>query len=356
MTAVWQTHLEAATTKATQTVAASVAYLAQPASLQIVQRCLGLVLALWVLVSLLRALWSFFPEVPPVSAGELINPVISNANETRQAAVDIDALVATHLFGKPGAEPVQLPLGGLSDSGRSPAMSESEAAEALAGIEDGAPTTRLPLILRGVVASSDAGLGQAVIEHRQQQDLYQVGDELPVDNEVVLAKVLPDLVVLDNKGRFEVLRLFESNELSAQVPRGVAAAGPAPAKAPTAVAARDVKAPEDVATIAAQYRDRLYRDPQSLADVVRVTAVRDGTQLLGYRISPGSAAREFSALGFESGDIVTAINGLSLTDPSNTLRLFEDMRSVQEANFELQRKGAVLNLNVNIAQAAVDNQ
>jgi general secretion pathway protein C len=45
-------------------------------------------------------------------------------------------------------------------------MSEAEAAEALAGIEDGAPDTRLPLRLRGVVAATEAGLGQAIIEHR----------------------------------------------------------------------------------------------------------------------------------------------------------------------------------------------
>ncbi|HBO11718.1 MAG TPA: type II secretion system protein GspC, partial [Halieaceae bacterium] len=75
--------------------------------------------------------------------------------------------------------------------------------------------------------------------------------------------------------------------------------------------------------LAAQYRERLYNDPQSLADVVRITAVRQGDQLVGYRVSPGRAGEDFAALGFEPGDIVTGVNGLSLTDPANTVRLYQ---------------------------------
>ncbi|WP_439105947.1 type II secretion system protein GspC [Congregibacter sp.] len=309
-----------------------------------------MLLILWIALSLWMGLWSFFPEAPPLPQATVINPVSSGPASKARATVDIDALVAVRLFGEPGSVVSAETL--AAATGRAPAMSESEASVALAGIEDGAPDTRLPLLLRGVLAASEAGLGQAVIEHRKLQDLYQVGDELPLSGEVVLAKVLSKLVVLDNGGRYEVLRLFEDSDLVASVPEPSRDAPVEVASPETELSARDVRAEAGASEIASEYRERLYRDPQSLAEVVRVVAVRDGDQLQGYRISPGKAAREFSALGFESGDLVTGVNGMPLTDPANTVRLYQAMRSASEATFDIQRKGEAVTLNVSLGASA----
>ena len=96
----------------------------------------------------------------------------------------------------------------------------------------------------------------------------------------------------------------------------------------------------------------MYEDPESLADVVLVSAVRDGSTLRGYRVMPGKAADEFRALGFGAGDVVTAVNGLSLSEPANTMRLYQAMRTAEQAVFEVERGGSPLTLNVDIAQAA----
>jgi len=103
--------------------------------------------------------------------------------------------------------------------------------------------------------------------------------------------------------------------------------------------------------LAAQYRERLYNDPQSLADVVRIAAVREGDQLVGYRVSPGSAGDDFATLGFEPGDIVTGVNGLSLADPANTVRLYQAMREAREAVVDLTRDGEALSLSVRLPAA-----
>jgi general secretion pathway protein C len=330
---------------------ATLAYLARPAVFPLVQRLCIAVLVFWLIASIWRAGWSFFPEARPLPTAEIVNPIAAANLSTSRVSVDIDALVAAQLFGEPGTMVSAEAL--AAASGRPSAMSEEEAAVALAGIEDGAPQTRLPLVLRGVVASSEAGLGQAVIEHRNLQDLYQVGDELPVDTEVVLAKVLPDLIVIDNKGRYEVLRLFEAGDLTRQNTQSQSRSGVQ--RTPGAAAnmpARSITLDGDAAELAAQYRDRLYRDPQSLADVVRVTAVREGGDLRGYRVDPGRASSEFTALGFQAGDVVTAVNGMDLSDPANTVRLYQSMRSAQEASFELLRKGESVTLNVSIGQLA----
>ncbi|WP_439100293.1 type II secretion system protein GspC [Congregibacter sp.] len=344
MAALWQTRLASFTSQVSNGAVDAFRYFSQPTIFLGLKRVLGLLLFLWIALSLWTGLWSFFPEAQPLPEAEVINPVSSGSSSGTRASIDIEALVGARLFGEPGT--AVSPEALAAATGRAPALSEAEARVALAGIEDGAPDTRLPLLLKGVLAASEAGLGQAVIEHRNTQDLYQVGDELPLSGEVVLAKVLPALVVLDNGGRYEVLRLFEDSELAASI---TAASPPTPRTSVSTGAGRsDVKVDAAASEIASVYRERLYRDPQSLAEVVRINAVRESGQLLGYRVSPGKAAGQFSALGFESGDLVTAVNGMSLSDPANTVRLYQAMRSAKEAVFELQRKGEFVTLNVDL--------
>jgi general secretion pathway protein C len=359
VTAAWQTRLAASASRLGAWGAAILAVVSRPAVFQRLRLFLGGILCLWILASLWRAAWSFFPEAAELPPAELINPMSNSAAQASRPQIAIDALVQAHLFGAPGE---QLAADVLAEAGgRGPAMNEVEAESALAGIEDGAPVTRLPLQLRGVVAASRAGLGQAVIEHRNQQELFQVGDDLPVPGEVVLAKVLPDRVVLDNGGRYELLRLFEDGDLKRQpVSTGARArpvsspdiAAAAPLQDPRREAPTErerLQTPREASAVAARYRDRLYDNPESLVDVVRVSAVREGDALLGYRIAPGKSAAEFAALGFRAGDLVTAINGLSLSDPANTMRLYQAMRSASSASFELERDGQSMTLDVDLS-------
>jgi general secretion pathway protein C len=316
---------------------------------------LATLLLLWICRALVTALWSFVPPAPALPAGlDPVNPALDTEVGASAADVDIEKLVAAHLFGDPD-DAALASAAAAAAAEAALAMSEREAATALAGIEEGAPETRLPLVLRGVVAFSEAGLGQAVIEHRNVQDLYEVGDDLPVNGRVRLAKVLPTQVVLDNGGRYERLRLFEDSD-AIGVAAGSAQVQRRSAPRDTAAVAREVveaDATDDAARVAAAYREQLYEDPQSLADVVNVTAVRQGGSLLGYRIAPGRAQRDFRALGFRPGDLVTSINGMSLTDPANTVRLYQAMREAREAVFELQRDGSALSLTVDLSGTGV---
>lgn len=351
MTAVWQTRLATSGARALDAARAAFDLVARPTVLPHIRRVVAILLIAWLAVSLWRAAWSLFPEAPPLPPTTVINPMTSSAPTADRSRIDIDALAGANLFGAPGTtvEPELLAAG----AGRRPTPSEAEAAQALAGIEDGAPDSRLPLVLRGVVAATDAGLGQAVIEHRQRQDLYQVGDELPVSGDVVLAKVLPQRVVLDNGGRYEVLRLFEESELRAEVSaaRPVTRSG-SDAGAPPAAAATTGDAPgPEAGALAARYRDRLYDNPESLVDVIRVSAVREGGTLRGYRVAPGKAAAEFRALGFRAGDVVTAVNGLPLSDPANTMRLYQTMRTATSATFAIERGGEAVTLDVSLTDA-----
>ena len=334
----------------------TVGVLSQPRHLQRLQWALLLICVVWALNSLAKLFWVVWPTpASSPSEGSIINPAVAvSPPGAAREPITLDGAIGLGLFGDPSAnlEPEALVTTAGGDNPRE-------------GIEDGARETRLALKLTGIVASTEDGLGSAVIEAKNAEATYAVGDELPVDGGVKLAKVMPTQVVLDNSGTYELLKLFEDSALSrlaeqsraAEEPALVPIAEPAAAAvstAPTvstpaqAVSASPKVSASEASQIASALRDQLYDEPQSLAQLVNVAAVRGDEGLKGYRVSPGKNPEAFRQLGFEAGDVITAVNGLSLSDPSNTVRLYQMMRDATDATFEIERGGGVTSLSVSL--------
>ena len=53
--------------------------------------------------------------------------------------------------------------------------------------------------------------------------------------------------------------------------------------------------------------------------------------------------------GFQSGDIVTAVNGLALSDAINTLKLYQTMKDATQASFDIERDGGTVTVSVDLA-------
>lgn len=88
-----------------------------------------------------------------------------------------------------------------------PSMAADEAAN------KNLPTTNLQLVLRGVVADSDAAKSSAMIEEPSKPALsYNVGDTLP--GNAVLNAVFTDHVVLKRNGQLETLNFPIQNKLN----------------------------------------------------------------------------------------------------------------------------------------------
>jgi len=80
-----------------------------------------------------------------------------------------------------------------------------------------------------------------------------------------------------------------------------------------------------------------------------VSPVREGDRVVGYRIEPGADRAAFNTLGFQSGDIVTAVNGLALSDASNTVKLYQTMKDATQASFDVERGSGTVTVNVDLA-------
>jgi general secretion pathway protein C len=336
VSAQWLSNSSALSARASAALTGALNTLSRPEHARRLRLILISLLACWAVVALTRLIWALVPSREPTSATvpAVINPVAIGGSARDAVTVDIDSMVAWHLFGEAGATPVAIPT-----------AAETAQANAREGIEDGAEETRLQLTLRGVVSSTEDGLGFAIIENSGQQDVYAVEDKLPVPGE--LAKVMPRQVVLDNGGTYELLVLYEESSMGAP-----GAAMPAATNTTEPPEQVDRREDPETTNLAQSYRERLYQNPQSLADVVSISAVREGSSMVGYRVSPGKDAEQFAQLGFEAGDVVTAINGVSLDNPTNTMVLYNSLRTAGDVVFELQRGDQQLTLSVNLDAGA----
>jgi general secretion pathway protein C len=318
--------------------------LAQPRRQRQLRNLLILVFALWGLAAVARLVWVMVPDGELQMPGNVtvVNPVSTAQSSAESRVVDIEQMQGWHLFGEADAKVDPAAIAAAEAAAAAAKSSDRE------GIEKGARQTRLDLILRGAVSSSDDGLGHAIIEHQKRQAVYRVEDKLPVAGEVILAKVMNGQVVLDNGGTYELLKLFDESEFDQQVGQSAPPATGSRSNAKRTVENRGGTA---TAKIASNYRNQLYQNPQSLANVVQISAVREGGLLKGYRVRPGRAAEQFTQLGFETGDLVTGVNGIALDNPANTMRLYQVMRTASEAVFELERSGQPMSLAVSLDDA-----
>jgi general secretion pathway protein C len=304
-------------------------YLARPEHARRIKYGLYALASLWLALSLAHLVWSMLPQADaPVSGMATINPLESASQRQPGPEVNIEEVTGWNLFGTAASKPLP--------------VEKPVAAGDLSGIEDSARETTLNLKLQGTVASSDADAARAIIESKRKQEQYGVGDKLPVSGKVTVAKILVDRVVLNNGGKYELLILFDKSEIAGK-----------PLQAATPVTRKlDRRGNRQVTEMAEAYRQRLYTNPQSLSDVVKIAAVREGGQLRGYRVSAGKDRKHFESLGFQANDIVTGVNGVELTDPGKAMELYRIMRSAEEASFNVLRGDQEVTLVVGLQSPA----
>ena len=303
------------------------------------QRALLLVLVLWVINSAANVVIALIPSDQMARQEHVsINPAPSTSGASLSAeTIDGSSILGADVFGPVAASEVQA------------AIEEVASVNPRDGIEAGAQETRLALKLTGIIASTSDGLGSAMIEAKKQQELYVVGDALPANGKVTLAKILPKQVVIDNNGTYELITLFGDATIA-----GIVEMAAKPAQTLAKPANTETTAPSSVNVnqqrrLASRYRQQLYNDPQSLSGLLSISAVQGQGGLKGYRVSPGRDTAQFTALGFKSGDIVTAVNGYALSDPTNTVRLYQLMRDATDATFEIERDGAPVSISVSLS-------
>jgi general secretion pathway protein C len=209
-------------------------------------------------------------------ADDPVGPVLTQAH---RAGPDVQQIAAAHLF---GAAPV----------------------ERLPG--DNAPDTRLALTLSGIIALNDPDKGYAILAEEGKPAHFYAAGAVVAGTSVRLQQVFSDRVVLERQGELETLRLPRST-LVGLVSSGRVAAGNLATD--TADAA---SRPSDPA--AADFYDRNHPSAaQGFINYLGVEQSHVDGRLAGLIVHPPkSVQRQY---GLQDGDLLTAINGVEISDP-----------------------------------------
>ncbi|MDB5988520.1 MAG: gspC [Nevskia sp.] len=260
---------------------------------------------------LAQLIWALIPT-PTTAAWK---PAPAASTDTRRSEpLDLNQITNAELFGKFTATPTVV------------------AAE-------NAPDTQLALTLLGIFAdardpkSSRALIGTAGGDEKP----YAIGDD--ISRGVSLQAIFADRVVLSRNGRLETLRLDKDQSGSGD---GLPMA--ADTDDSTTVDAGEAQQLADI-------RTKMLTDPSKAQDYIRVQPVQSpsGNGQLGYRIYPGKDKALFSAAGLRPGDVVTAINGIPLSDPAKSLQLLSDLSQSQQLSVVIDRGGQSQTVSVSLS-------
>lgn len=264
-----------------------------------------LLLLLALAFSLARLTWAVLSPDPVItgsSGPERVAPPASGAVSPARAA--LESVAALHLFGRalPGDQP------------------------AAADID--APETRLRLQLRGVVAALPAGQGIALIASESGEERhYLPGAGIP--GGATLEQVHSDRVVLRREGRLELLRLPRDAPLSGEA---TAAPVPVPMAQPQVV-------PGGGGVLPAETRRQWLEDPTALFDSIQVQPVMQDGAIRGFAISPRRDPRLFREVGLRPGDVITAVNGITVAGMTDPTAIRDQLAGASEIRLDIERNG-----------------
>jgi general secretion pathway protein C len=287
-------------------------------------------LSLYLLAFAAKLTWRLIPKAEISQTNQISN--VNTGSSQSTSRIDIAPLTRLNLFGNPEAKPTQVTQTEVTD----------------------APETDLNLTLTGVVSSNDPKVGAAIVENNGKQNTYGVGDKIDGTN-ATLDELYVDRVIIKNRLTRETLMLDgidfdEANQKREQQARQDERLGNQVVESPQGPV--QFKMPDsgsdDAAQSAREMREKISQSPTSFTDFIAIRPHTPNGELVGYQVSPGKQPDFFRAVGLRSGDIVTEINGLDLSDPSQSLEAITVLREAQSLQLEVLRGDEALSLDIDI--------
>ncbi len=205
--------------------------------------------------------------------------------------------------------------------------------------------TKLNLQLAGVFAYKPEENAIAIISAGTgDQSAYGIGDK--VSGETTLKSVHRDYVILDNRGREEILRLPENVQPIAM--RTIQSAGSQQKNANAQ--GNNLGQPIDLPTTPGALRDALARNPSLLGRVVSAEPYQENGKLVGYRITPKQNPEILESQGIVAGDVITRVNNIQLNSQKQGIRALRNAVKAENLEVVVLRDGIEIPLSISLAQ------
>ncbi len=268
---------------------------------------LNVLLVLLLAYSMATLSWQLFATSQSITTVSF--PGVSSGAISRTSGPSLTSIAALHLFGEAGSVP---------------------ASDAQAPID--APETRLKFTLKGVFAGDRSDNAMAIITSGgNDEKSYRVGDV--VAGAATLHQILGDRVILKRGEQLETLYLpKEADGL-------VVTAAPPVHKRVVPSNINSVPARPLHTDNIGQLRQQLMENPQDALQLINAQPVMENGQLTGFRVNPGKDRALFARVGLRPGDIITAVNGMQLSDATQMGEVFQQLKSAQQLNVTINRGG-----------------
>jgi general secretion pathway protein C len=180
------------------------------------------------------------------------------------------------------------------------------------------PPSPLSLTLIGTFVT-DGQEPYAIIEDKkkQTQDMFLLGDS--IFEQATLKKIHQDRVEIERLGKLEVLRLDDFGGGDSPTGDGISSNG------------------DDFVVDEAELDKGLENLPLLLTQARAVPYFKDGRSI-GLRLFAIKTGSLYEKIGLKNGDILKSINGNSLADITQALKLFEQLKQERSINLVLERE------------------
>lgn len=180
------------------------------------------------------------------------------------------------------------------------------------------PPTPLSLTLIGTFIT-DGEAPYAIIEDKKKQTQDSFSINQSVFGQATLKRVFDTYVEIERLGKLEILKLDDLGD-SGPPSGGVASLGS-----------------DEFVVDEAELDKGLENLPLLLTQARAVPYFKDGRSI-GLRLFAIKTGSLYEKIGLKNGDILKSINGNSLGDISQALKLFEQLKQERSINLELERE------------------
>lgn len=97
-------------------------------------------------------------------------------------------------------------------------------------------------------------------------------------------------------------------------------------------------------------RQQVEQHPQKLMEFMRIQPYAAKGKMRGYRVFPGKNPAMFHQSGLQPGDVITKVNGLSLTNNASAMQAMAQLRHAKGAvELDVLRHGKPMHVTVNLS-------
>jgi len=280
----------------------------------------------------------------PVSSGSPVanveDPGVGGATLDKAA---LDRIISRNIFNMDGDS---------SSTDPKPAQANQQVAEIV--------KTDLPVKLRGVIYGGDPFSGIAVVENTSKQSInsFMVSEQL--DKDTTVLEIHEEKVIIERNGRKEFIPLDVPDIMRSQRrrTRSRPAAGDTgdPGSRPLATEPPPETYKEEGFSrvggeieISGLKKNALITQelPTVLQDAKAEPHTVDGA-VAGWRLERIRKDSIYDKAGFQNGDVIKEINGVSLNDAAQAIKLLQSLRNEAEIDIRFSRGGVDRSANIKV--------